>query len=736
MLTPRNASKWETSPFRKNLRIFFTITVSFSGLTVGRVKYLQVESEWGCGSLPDMEWMNFRHKSLALLTCSVLVWAGCGSGEPEQQETAGVYEPLPPGTVNFSDHIAPVIFENCAECHRPGQAAPFSLLTYEDVRKRSQQIMEVTQSGYMPPWLPDQPAGTFLNERILTATEKGLIKQWHEDGAPEGDPDDVPPLPDFPEGWQMGEPDMVLRLKEPFPIPAEGDDIYRNFVIPVEEMPELKFVRTVDFRPLNPRVVHHMVLLADLTTSSRDLDAGDELPGFPGIMSLTQARLPFGQFHGWTPGKEPYPGTQGISWPLQTPIDLVLQAHMQTTGKPEELQVEIGLYFAGEEPVYRPYPLVFRNKVIDIPPGESAHHIKASFQLPVDAQVLSVYPHAHYLARDMEATAHLADGTSLTLLSIPEWDFDWQDEYRYPGDRTVMLPAGTVIEFDYTYDNSAENPQNPSNPPVRVQYGQNATDEMAELMLQLLTRSPEDLMTLDQYAQYNALLTEIQTTQWKLESSPDDLSLRNLLATYYMDINDLDRAGQQFDLVLSAPAERLEANFEENIYATVTAAQIHFQKAEFDQAEELFSRAASLYSDSTNTTARAQIEFYRAELDSEKQQTDEAIAHYRKAVELEPEFADSWNAMAWMYLDRAPAGESEDGDLALQAATKAVELTERQYGPYLLTLGRVHEKLQQWDQAIAIYRETINLARELGEEQQIQRIQELIANIDLMRNQQ
>lgn len=685
------------------------------------------------------QWIG-KCKWLVLSNLVVGILSGCGPKQESDSVVENVYTPLPEGTVNFSDHIAPILFENCSVCHRPGQSAPFSLLTYEDARKRSQQIAEVTGTGYMPPWLPDHPAGTFINERILTAVEKGLIRQWHEEGAAEGDPSDLPDAPQFADGWRMGDPDLVVRLTTPFPIPAEGEDIYRNFVIPIENLDGLKFVRTVDFRPLNPQVVHHMVLLADLTNSSRMLDEEDELPGFPGIMSLTQATLPFGQFHGWTPGKEPYPGTEGISWPLQAPIDLVLQVHMQTTGKPEELQVEVGLYFSDGEPKFRPYPLVFRNKIIDIPAGEKEHHVKSSFQLPVDVQVLSVYPHAHYLGKKLMATARMADGSDISLINIPDWDFDWQDEYRFAGDKTVLMPAGTVVEFDYTFDNSAENPQNPTDPPVRVLYGQNATDEMAELLLQVLTKSPDDLMTLDQYAQYNALAGEIEVTEWKLKSSPEDIQLRNLLATYYMEIMNLEKAAEQFDLVLKSDPEVLNENFDEHAYATVTSAQLSMEMADIDKAEKLFSQASDLYQTTTNTTASAQIFYYRGEIAYSRQQIDQAISFYTQATDLETDFPDAWNSLAWMHLEKMNDASAEEGvreeagRSALEAATKAVEITGRQEGPYLLTLGRVHERMKNWDSARSIYQETLKLARELEVPDQVQRIQELIANLELLKS--
>lgn len=673
-------------------------------------------------------------KVLVMTGIHAVILVACEDADQRSKSDQDIYKPRPKGKVTFAEDVAPIIFSQCSECHRPGQSAPFSLLSYEDISKRSRQIVEVIESGYMPPWLPDQPRETFINERILSATEMGLIRQWHTDGVPEGNPEKTPAVPEFNDGWKLGPPDLIVRLPQEFEIPAEGPDIYRNFVIPLEEPADEKFVRTVDFRPLNPKVVHHMVLLADITTSSRELDSLDEIPGFPGIMSLSDARLPYGQFHGWTPGKAPYPGTEGIAWPLLAPIDLVLQVHMQTTGKPEKLQVEVGFYFADKPPVFRPYPLVFRNKIIEIPPGEKDYHVKGSFQLPVDAEVISVYPHAHYLAKNLQARAHLADGTSKQLISIPNWDFNWQDEYRFLGNKTVFLPARTIIEFDYTFDNSADNPQNPSSPPTKVFYGQNSTDEMAEFMLQVLTKSSDDLFTLDQAAQFNAIVTEIQALEWKLTSSPNDNNLRNLLATYQIDIGNTSQALAEFEKVLSNPLDAGTNSVDEISYATVTAAQIYYESNQLDRAQELFGKASQLYDNSTNSVEKAQIEFFRGQIASEKGDLKEATGHFRTAVGLQQDFAEAWNALAWMYMEQSSENAGEDAQ-SLDAARMAVKISNRQYGPYLLTLARVHERQKEWENAIQIYEECLNLAKQLDDPSTSQRIEELIANIRLLHNQ-
>lgn len=673
---------------------------------------------------------------LILPLVAVLVLSGCNSNDKEEsQESAAVedvFTPLPEGTVNFAEHIAPIIYQNCSECHRPGQAAPFELLSYDDVKKRAKQIVEVTESRYMPPWLPDQPRGTFLNEKILSKQAIGTLAQWLEEGTPMGSESKLPPVPDFPNEWKLGKPDLIVKLQEKYQIPAEGEDIYRNFVIPLEEMPELKFVRSVDFRPSNPRVVHHMVLLADNTYSSRIIDQESEEPGFPGIMSLTKASMPYGHFHGWTPGKEPTYGTEGIAWPLITPTDLVLQVHMQTTGKPEELDVEIGFYLTSEEPKYHPYPLVFRNKVIEIPAGSEDVRVKGNFRLPVDVQVLSIYPHAHFLGKEMKATAYLPDNTQMQLLSIPKWDFDWQDEYSYPGEKVIFLPAGTMLEFDYSYDNSADNPNNPNNQPVDVFYGQNSTDEMAELLLMVLTKNQEDYDMLTQYTVYNALAGEVQAIQWKLGKTPDDLELRNQLAVHLVEMGDGGAALEELLTTLKKPEQVLNENPEQYAFAVSTAAQLQLDSNKLDEAEQLFSKASELYQSRTNSVVQSQVEFYRAEIAYLKENRERAEELYRKAIALNDAFHEAYNALAWMYAESASGPEDPKLDQAVDATTQAIDITQGQYGPYLISLARIQEKKKDIPAAKEAYSRALTLAQELQNEEQVSRIKELIANLSLI----
>jgi tetratricopeptide (TPR) repeat protein len=384
--------------------------------------------------------------------------------------------------VTFSERVAPIVFEHCLPCHRAGESAPFQLLTYEEVKKRARQIVEVTSKRYMPPWLPAEGVGEFEGDRSLSTDELRTFARWLEAGTPEGDPARLPSPPLVVEGWQLGEPDLVLSMPAPFVVPEEGLDVYRNFVLPMP-VSSARFVEAVALRPGNKRVVHHAVMRVDRTSSSRETDAQDAEPGFPG-MEMALSESPDGQFLGWTPGRVPQRASEGMAWTLQPGMDLVVQLHMVPTGKPEPIQIAVGLYFTTHPPHKRSMVLRLRNEDLDIPPGERAYVAEDSLLLPVPVAITRIYPHAHYLGKRMEVFAEGPGGARTELLRIDDWDFNWQDEYQYA--RPVELAAGTRLEMRYTYDNSAENPRQLALPPQRVRFGNRSADEMATLTLQVL----------------------------------------------------------------------------------------------------------------------------------------------------------------------------------------------------------------------------------------------------------
>jgi len=342
----------------------------------------------------------------------------------------------------------------------------------------------------MPPWKPVR--GDFQGDRRLTAEELELIQRWIAAGTPEGPPSR--PILNPPQSalrtpqWQLGVPDLVVRMPEPYTVRAGGGDVFRTFVVAIPT-DRARFVRAIEFSPGNPRVVHHANIGIDRTRSSRQLDARDPEPGYVGGM-VPDARYPEGQLLGWTPGQVPHAVPNGMSWRLEAGSDLILQLHLQPTGKPEPLQVSVAFYFTDAAPTRTPLGLRLGSETIDIPAGASDYVVRDEYVLPVDVELLALQPHAHNLGRTMEADATLPDGTIRDLFAIADWDFRWQDVYRYTA--PVPLPKGTTIRMRYTYDNSEGNVRNPARPPAHVVWGQNTTDEMGDLWLQIVPISSLD----------------------------------------------------------------------------------------------------------------------------------------------------------------------------------------------------------------------------------------------------
>jgi hypothetical protein len=254
-------------------------------------------------------------------------------------------------------------------------------------------------------------------------------------------------------------------------------------------------VRAVELQPGNARVVHHAFMRIDSTRESARKDALDPEPGFPGLHTPATAQTPAGQFLSWQPGKMALADSEELAWVLEKRCDLVLQMHLRPSGKPEQVLPSVAFYFTERPPAKTPFKFGLMTYDIDIPAGVRDHIVRETYRLPADVEVLKVLPHAHYLARTMEATAQLPDGSHRALFRISNWDFNWQGDYAY---RTpLFLPKGTSISIAYTYDNSTNNVRNPHQPPERVRYGVNASDEMAELWLQVLPRRAEDLAVLE-----------------------------------------------------------------------------------------------------------------------------------------------------------------------------------------------------------------------------------------------
>ena len=384
----------------------------------------------------------------------------------------------------FNKDIAPILYQHCATCHRPGEVAPFSLLTYEDAAKRAKLIASAAERRFMPPWKPEPGYGKFAKERRLTDDQIALIRAWAENGAPEGDPGDKPPLPAFTDGWQAGKPDQILAMPSSFAVASSGHDLFRCFLLPLNLDRDV-YVSGTEFRPGNRRIVHHALVYVDTTGAARaraGRDGGYPCFGGPGVPGVNL-------IGGWVPGTVAQPPSNEFSRFVPKGSDVVVQIHYHPSGKPESDQSSVGLIFSGPPKRGRTGAMVIGGR-LDIAPGDPHYVVKGQLVLPRDVELSGISPHAHYLGKEMKVTAYLPDGTNIPLIWIKDWDFNWQGAYQY--EKPIGLPKDTRIELEYIFDNSENNPRNPSHPPVRVKWGEQSTDEMALAFLVLLLPTPDD----------------------------------------------------------------------------------------------------------------------------------------------------------------------------------------------------------------------------------------------------
>jgi hypothetical protein len=382
--------------------------------------------------------------------------------------------------------------------------APFSLLDYEQARKRASDIVSVTEDRVMPPWhASTTEGGPIRGARVLSEGERKTLADWADAEAPEGDPKDAPPPRTWTSDWALGPPDLVLKVSEAYALGGSGPDEYRVFVLPSGST-EGRWLGAVDFKPGNPKVVHHILAAYDVTGRARELDAADRASGYKtsgGGYGRLPNGLPFfpsGQLWGWAPGRRPQWAPEGTARGLPAGSDVLLQIHYHKSGKPETDATSIGLYFAKgpvdkeirSRAIFPPRAGFSARPDLRIPPGDPRHEVKGDLTIENDAHLIAVFPHMHYLGKDFLLRAIRPDGSRQTLIRIDDWDFNWQNPYEFL--TPVALPKGTRIEMLAHFDNSAANPRNPSKPPIEVRWGEQTTDEMCIGFLQV-TRDDQHL---------------------------------------------------------------------------------------------------------------------------------------------------------------------------------------------------------------------------------------------------
>ena len=611
------------------------------------------------------------HRVVTIIAIAAVA-AAC-SRTPEPQNAAAA----PAQTVTFNHDVAPILYQNCASCHRPIDdaaplpaattgspddpicvaGAPFSVLDYASVRRHARGIESAVQRRAMPPWMPEGH-GVFAGERRLTDSQIALISKWVENGTPEGNPSDAPKPPATTGGWQLGKPDLVLTMAEPYTLPKGRGDVFRNFVIPVP-ITTTRYVRAVEFRADRPQVLHHADLAIDESRVSRALDRADPGPGFA-TMDGDQVQ----NVYGWSPGKVPTMEPADTAWTLEPGTDLVLLLHMIRGAESQTVQPMIGLFFSDTPPTHTPLGIKLESQTIDIPAGDANYVVEDSYVLPVDVDVYSVYPHAHYLAKEMRGTATLPDGTERSMLWIRQWDFRWQDRYRYQ--TPVFLPKGTKLSMRYTYDNSEANPSNRNRPPKRVRSGPRSTDEMAQLWFEVVPGRPEDAAILNADFARRGLLAQLAAAEMNARIDANVAAAHNMLAMTYLQVGRPADAQAQLEEALRLDPRDAEVQSNVGMLLQVQGHvadamphllravelkpkddNVHFNlgsgllaSGQVDAAVREFQTAIALNPDN------ADAHFNLAMILGPRNRLDDAIAHLRRVVEINPRNGEAYRNLA------------------------------------------------------------------------------------------
>ena len=619
--------------------------------------------------------------------------------------------------VTFENRIAPLLRERCGSCHRPGAVAPFSVLTYADVRPWARAIRNATRTRSMPPWKPVPGyGGPFVGEQRLRDTEIDLIASWVDAGAPEGVRADLAPPPADLDGWRLGEPDLVIEMPAPYELQAEGTDVLRKFAIPIP-IAARRYVRGVEFHPGNPKVVHHANMKIDPTPASRQLDAEDPEPGYDGVTPFA-ARFPFGYFLGWTPGQARPLAAEGMAWTLDPGSDLLLELHLTPSGAPEVVQSRIGFFFTPDAPTKVPFTIRLGKQDLDIPPGAADYRSADRYVLPVDVDVYGVQPHAHYLATEVCGYATLPDGTRRPLIAIDDWDFHWQESYRYV--EPVFLPRGTELAMEFTYDNSLGNPDNRHAPPRRVTWGQLSANEMGDLWLQVVPRRAADLDRLVRERRPIELAEDIVGFEMVLAADPDQRMVHDDVALLYTQFGRIPEAAGHY-----RESARLAPGSSSAAYNLGTAL---LQLGDLDEAVAELERALRIdpaYALAHNNLGAAlklrgnlgrAIPHYREAVrlspgDGEALYNlanalltngalDEAITLYERAITVRPGVPESFAEIA-LLLATHPDPARRDSPRAVQLAEHAAELTGHAQPGILDVLAAVYAAAGALDRAVA-----------------------------------
>ncbi|HYL34461.1 MAG TPA: thiol-disulfide isomerase [Bryobacteraceae bacterium] len=381
--------------------------------------------------------------------------------------------------ITFHKNVEPILQARCQSCHRPGEAAPMSLLTYSEARPWAKAIKQAVLTRKMPPWFADETVGHFRNDRTLRQEEIDTLVKWADGGAIEGNPKDAPAPLEFTAGWAIGKPDIVLGMPAPLDIPAQGTLDYQWVLIP--GFKEDKWIQAFEVRPGNRAVVHHVAAFWRRAGSPWMADAKPGVP-IPKPSNAPETGSSDGIIAEYVPGIPPLSLPSGYAMKLPAGADIILQVHYTPNGTATKDQSSVGFVFAPAPPQYQVITYGLGALSLKIPPFDPNYSARASASLGIDVQVLGMNSHMHLRGKSTELTATYPDGRTEELLRIPKYDFNWQLTYEPVGE--LHLPAGTKLSAVSVFDNSPNNPFNPD-PSKEVHFGDQTSDEMMAVFMHL-----------------------------------------------------------------------------------------------------------------------------------------------------------------------------------------------------------------------------------------------------------
>jgi hypothetical protein len=365
--------------------------------------------------------------------------------------------PLVAAPPTFYRDVLPILQDHCQECHRPGESAPMSFVTYQQVRPWAKSIRNAVVTGKMPPWFADPCCGRFGNDRLLSREQRQILLDWADAGSPSGDPHEAPPAKVWTDGWNLSSPDQVFTMRDGFSVPAKGTVEYQYFILPTG-FKEDRWITAAEARPSNRSVVHHAVVYI-------------REPGSTWTRGPTKADI----LTIYSPGSLPDASPPGMAKLVKAGSDLVIETHYTPSGKAVTDRTQVAVTFAKTPPSKRVLTLQMDNSNFVIPPGARDYRVTVWGSLPNDALLLGFFPHMHQRGKSFEYTRIREDGQPETLLKVEPYDFYWQLSYRLA--EPLPLKKGTRLQWIGIFDNSANNPRNPD-PGAEVQYGHQSWEEM------------------------------------------------------------------------------------------------------------------------------------------------------------------------------------------------------------------------------------------------------------------